>query len=100
VLVSVKADDAGQVDEMWEREWVRHHYRLAMQHIRAAFEPKSVQIFDRLLAGDRVDQLASDLQTTVQAVHKVKQRIRGRLKELIAEQIKQEDDDGNAPIAR
>lgn len=97
VLVTVEADDAGQADEVWEREWVRHHYRLAMQTVRAAFDLKSVQIFNRLLAGDSVSQLASDYQTTIQAVHKVKQRIRDRLKELIADQIRQEDDDGSAP---
>ncbi len=99
VLVTVEADDAGQADEVWEREWVRHHYRLAMQTVRAAFDPKSVQIFDRLLAGDGVSQLASDFQTTTQAVHKIKQRIRDRLEELIADQIKQEDDDSGAQIA-
>jgi len=99
VLATVEADDAGQTDEIWEREWVHHHYRLAMQTVRAAFDSKSVQIFDRLIAGDGVSRLASDFQTTTQAVHKIKQRIRDRLKELIADQIKQEDDDGSAPIA-
>ena len=99
VLVTIEAGDAGQADEVWEREWVRHHYRLAMQSVRAAFDPKSVEMFDRLLAGDGVSQLASDFQTTIQAVHKVKQRIRDRLKELIVDQIKQEDDDGSASIA-
>ena len=99
VLATVEADDAGQADEVWEREWVRHHYRLAMQSVRSSFDPKSVQIFDRLLAGDGVDRLASDFQTTTQAVHKVKQRIRDRLKELITDQIRQEDDDGGASIA-
>ena len=99
VLVTVEADDAGDADEVWEREWVRHHYRLAMQTVRAAFDPNSVQMFDRLLAGDSVSRLASDFQTTTQAVHKVKQRIRDRLKELIADQIKEEDDDGSAHIA-
>lgn len=98
-LVSIEADDAGRADEVWEREWVRHHYRLAMQAIRAAFDPKSVQVFDRLLAGVSVGQLASDFQTTTQAVHKIKQRIRDRLKELIAAQIRQEDDNGSASIA-
>ena len=99
VMAAVEANDGGQADELWEREWVRHHYRLAMQGIRATFDLRSVQMFDRLLAGDRVSQLASDFETTTQAVHKVKQRIRDRLKELIADQIKQEDDDGGASIA-
>ena len=99
MLATVKADDGGQADEVWEREWVRHHYRQAMLTVHTAFDPKSVQMFDRLLAGDGVGQVASDFQTTTQAVHKVKQRIRDRLKELIAGQMKEEDDDGSAPIA-
>ena len=99
VLAGVEADDGGQADDLWEREWVRHHYRLAMQTVRAAFDPKSVQIFDRLLAGDDASQLASGFQTTTQAIHKVKQRIRDRLREVIADQIRQEDDDGSASIA-
>ena len=98
VLATVEADDAGQADDLWEREWVRHHYRLAMQAVRTVFDPKSVQIFDRLLAGDAVGQVATDFQTTAQAVHKVKQRIRDRLKELIMRQIKEEDDDPSAPV--
>jgi RNA polymerase sigma factor (sigma-70 family) len=96
VLVTVVADDAGQADEVWECEWVRHHYRLAMQSVRTSFDPKSVQMFDRLLAGDDVSRVATDFQTTSQAVHKVKQRIRDRLKELIAAQVREEDDDGSA----
>lgn len=99
ILAAVEADDGGQTDEVWEREWVRHHYRQAMLTVRNAFDPKSVQMFDRLLAGDGVGQVASNFQTTTQAVHKVKQRIRDRLKELIADQIKEEDDDGGAPNA-
>jgi RNA polymerase sigma-70 factor (ECF subfamily) len=97
VLATVEADDAGRTDELWEREWVRHHYRLAMQTVRTAFDPKSVQVFDRLLAGDGASQVAADFQMTTQAVHKVKQRIRDRLQELIARQIKEEDDDPSAP---
>ena len=68
-----------------------------MQQVRATFEERSVEIFDRLLAGDTVSAVAEDYQTTTQAVHKVKQRIRDRLKELIAAQVKDEDDlDGDA----
>ncbi len=99
VLATVEADDSGQTDEIWEREWVRHHCRQAMLTVRGTFDPKSVQMFDRLLAGDDVAQVASDFRATTQAVHKVKQRIRDRLKELIANQISQEDDDGSAPLA-
>src|SRR5690606_13769623 len=42
-------DDAAEQDEIWQREWMDHHYRLAMKTIRATFEPRSVEVFDRLL---------------------------------------------------
>ena len=92
VLATAEAPDRGNTDELWEQEWVRHHYRLAMQQVRVTFDTKSVEMFDRLLAGDSVGQVAQDFETTTQAVHKVKQRIRDRLKELIATQIIEEDD--------
>ena len=91
VLASVESDRDGDTDELWEQEWVRHHYRLAMETIRNTHEPQSVQIFDRLLAGDPVEQVATAFATSTQAVHKVKQRIRNRLKELIDSQVREED---------
>ena len=38
-----------------------------------------------------MERVAADFKMTTQAVHKVKQRIRNRLKELIAGQIREED---------
>lgn len=92
ILESAKADDDGHIDELWEQEWVSHHYRLAMRTMRQTHESKSVQMFDRLLEGRSVDEVAAEFETTSQAVHKVKQRFRNRLKELIAAQVQQEDD--------
>ncbi len=78
-------------DPGWEQEWTNHHYRLAMCTIRQTFDSRSVQAFDRLLAGDAVEHVAEHFGMSTQAVHKVKQRIRERLKDLIAEQIQEED---------
>ena len=89
--------DATSPDEQWEEEWVDHHYRLAMATVRRTFESSSVQIFERLLAGDAVATVAETFTTSLQAVHKVKQRIRRRLQELIARQIDEEDDPDRAP---
>lgn len=79
-------------DEVWEREWENHHFRLAMQTIRRTFDEQSVRVFDQLVAGQPVDAVAAAFATTTQAVHKIKQRIRDRMKELIARQIAEEDD--------
>jgi RNA polymerase sigma-70 factor (ECF subfamily) len=80
-----------ETDERWEREWVAHHYRLAMRRIRATFEPRSVEAFFLLLQGRLATDVAAELNMTEQGVHKIKQRIRDRLRELIARQIRDEE---------
>lgn len=79
-------------NRQWEEEWVNHHYRLAMTTIEQAFHPRSVEIFNRLIGGESVANVAKELCTTEQAVHKVKQRIRSRMQELIAQQVREEDE--------
>lgn len=81
-------------DEEWDEEWVNHHYRLAMESVRRTFDARSIAIFERLVAGDAVSTLAESFETTEQAVHKVKQRIRDRMAALIDRQIREEDDTG------
>ncbi len=80
-----------ELDELWEREWMNHHYRLAMQTIRERFQPQSIAVFDRLLAGEGVSEIARHFETSDEAVRKIKQRIRQRLQELIEEQVHEED---------
>lgn len=85
------SDDEEAVDALWEREWMDHHYRLAMKTVRETFDPRSVDVFDRLLAGASVETVAGDFGMSTQAVHKVKQRIRDRMTELIRDQVLEED---------
>ena len=80
-------------DVLWEQEWVRHHFRLAMMQVRKDFEPRSVNIFERLLDGSPVAAVAREFELSTQAVHKVKQRIRKRMEELIHAQTKDENPD-------
>ena len=75
----------------WEREWRDHHLRMAMATVRETFDPRSVEMFDRLLAGEPIASIAVGFGTTAQAVHKVKQRVRDRLKELVEKQIREEE---------
>ena len=77
--------------ERWEQEWMHHHLRLGMRRIRQTYEPRSVQIFERLLEGDSVSQVARNFGTSEQAVHKIKQRIRNMLKRIIASQVRTEE---------
>ena len=80
-----------KLDRQWEREWADHHLRRAVARLRRTYEPRSIDVFEQLLAGQTVERVAADFKMTTQAVHKVKQRIRNRLKELIAGQIREED---------
>lgn len=91
VLESLSEECEPEADQEWERQWVQHHYRQAMRTVRKTYDAKSVDVFDRLLAGDSVAEVAEAFGMTTQAVHKVKQRIRGRLQELIAVQIREEE---------
>lgn len=75
----------------WHQEWMGHHFRLALSSIRSSFDPRSISIFNRLLDGAAVDLVAREFATTPAAVHKVKQRVRDRLAELIRLQIQSED---------
>lgn len=90
VLKVLPGDESS--DAVWEEEWVRHHYRVAMGVVRTTFEPRSVAVFDELLAGEPVAEVARRFDLSPQAVHKIKQRIRERLKVLIAAQIREEDE--------
>ena len=82
---------APELVSSWEREWVQHHFRLAMSAIRETFDPKSVEIFERSLAGTSTKNLAAEFNTAEDAIHKVRQRIRARLEELVAEQVAAEE---------
>jgi RNA polymerase sigma factor (sigma-70 family) len=90
-LARLHADGESPLDELWEQEWIAHHYRMAFAAVRGAIEPRSVQVFERLLAGEAIGEVARGLGMTSDAVHKVKQRVRARMEELVAAQIREED---------
>jgi RNA polymerase sigma-70 factor (ECF subfamily) len=78
-------------DPVWEREWMDHHLRMAMQGLNRMLEPSSVEVFRRILAGEETSEIATALSMTPEAVRKVKQRAMDRLRELVAEQVEAED---------
>ncbi len=81
----------GAAARAFEDEWIDHHFRIAMAEIRRTFAPESVAIFERLMRGEPVEAIAVDCGTTAQAVHKVKQRIRDRMRTLVEAQIAEEE---------
>jgi len=82
---------------LWEREWMRHHFRLAWTAVRESSEPASLEIFRRLLAGASAAGIAQAMDMTEGAVRKVKQRMCERLKAAITEQILDEEQRTSGP---
>ncbi len=78
-------------DATWHEEWVDHHLRLALRTVERTFDARSVEAFRRLLAGESTASVADATGLSVDAIQKAKQRVRDRLKQLVADQIEQEE---------
>ncbi len=87
---SPAANDAA-LESLWTQEWVNHHYRLAIETVRQSVEPRSSEIFERSLRGESVEALAAAFGMNTQAVYKIRQRLRARMEEAIAQQVREED---------
>ena len=85
---AMTADDA-----TWEREWMQHHYRRALETVRGEVDARSIAVFERLIAGDSIDAVAAALGMSLDAVEKVRQRMRTRMQAAVARQIREEDAD-------
>jgi RNA polymerase sigma-70 factor (ECF subfamily) len=90
-LSRADAADAPE-DDRWVDEWRAHHLRLALDAVRPSVEPASLAVFERLLDGREIADVALEAGLTEAAVHKIKQRMRDRLKTLVARQIEAEQD--------
>jgi RNA polymerase sigma factor (sigma-70 family) len=75
----------------WDREWALHHTRMARARLVGEVEARSLEVFDRLLMGDSVEAVAGMFGLSSAAVHKIKQRIRDRMKALVADQVRDEE---------
>jgi RNA polymerase sigma-70 factor (ECF subfamily) len=78
-------------DLVWEAEWRAHHLRQAMAKARAAFQPSTLLIFERLLAGEPAESIAPSQGVSVDAVAKAKLRVREFLRARVAEQVEAEE---------
>lgn len=78
-------------DSQWEREWADHHLRTALRRVRHSVDPRSLRVFDRLLAGAATNDVAAEFGLTDSGVRKIRSRIRARLQEFVQEQIRAED---------
>jgi len=91
MVESITGETGPDPDELWEKEWMRNHYRIALRGVRASFDPRSVRIFERRLGGEDPNRIAEDCDLSRDAVRKIIFRIRSRLQEFIAQQIRDEE---------
>lgn len=85
------AGDEAEPDELWELEWRRHHCRRALSVLRQTEDERAIDLFDRLLAGQSITNVAAAFDMTPAAVRKAKQRVKERLQSIIARQLREED---------
>ncbi len=86
------ADNDAELATTFEREWVDHHYRIAIEQAKESCDPQSVHVFESTLAGKNVREIAAELSMTEAAVYKAQQRMKERLRALISAQVREEDE--------
>lgn len=76
----------------FEREWVDHHYRRAVARFHEAADDRTRRLLEGAITGRPVRLVAEEESMNEAAVHKAHQRIRDRLRALIDEQVREEED--------
>jgi RNA polymerase sigma factor (sigma-70 family) len=79
-------------DPLWEQEWRNHHLRRALEQLAQVLQPRSMDVFQRILSGEDPVAVATALSMKPEAVRKVKQRALDHLRELVSRQIRLEDE--------
>jgi len=79
-------------DAAWESEWVSFHYRRALASVRQRCDARAVEVLESYSRGLSTRQIAESCSMSEDAVQKTLQRMRTRLAEQIAAQLKEEDD--------
>jgi RNA polymerase sigma factor (sigma-70 family) len=83
--------DQGDVDERWHGEWVDHHLRRALGTLRATTDERTLAVFDAILNGRDTERIGAEFGLAPAAVRKVKQRVRDRLQEIVAQHVADEE---------
>lgn len=91
-----EAADEAELAAAFEREWVDHHVRVALTIVSQRVDGQSVEVLRASMSGRSVPEIASDLRMSVDAVYKARQRMRARLREQIAAQLREEEESVDA----
>ena len=72
-----------QVEVIAQREWELFITNMAMKNIRSSFKGNAVEVFEKMLAGMPVDEIAARLDIKINTVHQLNKRVRDRMIEEI-----------------
>jgi len=92
VKTAAEAAAADQdVDSQWDTQWRQYHLRQAMITIRAEFNEADCTAFEQYaVTGRSAQQVAAELNLSVDQIYQAKSRILRRLSQLIAAQVQDE----------
>ena len=91
-LAAPGTQEDAEAQALWHEEWVGHHYRLALGAMQVVLDARTVEMFDRAVKGESAVDLAAAYGISEQAVYASRRRVRDRIRELIRQQVKDEDD--------
>jgi RNA polymerase sigma-70 factor (ECF subfamily) len=81
-----------QLEEVWEREWRRHHVREALAVVSAELPDGERIVLERyVVAGAPAQQVAHESGWSVDRVYRVKWKLMQRLSEIITRRVEEED---------
>jgi RNA polymerase sigma-70 factor (ECF subfamily) len=91
-VAGVESDPAST--KAWEHEWIAHHYRRAIEAVRTEVEARTLEVFERSVAGESPAMIAREMGMSDAAVYKSRARVKDRMQAIIAQQVREEDDAG------
>jgi RNA polymerase sigma factor (sigma-70 family) len=85
------AADATDVDAVWESQWRRYHIETAMRSVSAEFSERDRDAFERYaVEGEDPEDVAKELNISVDLVYQIKSRMTRRLAEVVRQQVMEE----------
>jgi len=76
---SAVVDSEMEFDALVEKEWRIYLTNLALERLRKVFSGKAIEAFTRFLDGEKVEQIAKELQLGVESVYTLRNRVKQRL---------------------
>jgi len=84
-------EPAASWSRAFEDEWIDHHYRAALGALAVIVEARTLEVMEATLAGRTVREIAGQTGMSEMAVYQVRHRMKERLRARIGEQIAEEE---------